>query len=141
MTDTADAARLIADTIDETSEHHVYGYEACSCRVPTSRTAPAVVDALLAAGWTPPPAPAWTRKFQDGDLATIDAARAWDECGAFEGFDATGRTVRIVRPQYDPGADTDPGYWVTLHLPDDGEPDTTQWVAADCLTPIPAAEG
>ena len=136
MTATADAARLIEDVIDDTSDHNgSQGYEACNCRVTTKATAPAVIAALIEAGWTPP-----RRRLTPGTLATIDAARAWDECGAFAGFDATGRTIRIVRPQYDPGVDGDPGYWVVLADPAAGEPSTEQWVAGDLITLIPATE-
>lgn len=42
-----DAVRVVEDTIDATSDYAVFGYEACSCRVPTKRTAPAVVEALV----------------------------------------------------------------------------------------------
>lgn len=44
----ADAVRVVEDVIDDTSDHNgSAGYYACSCRVTTARTAPAVVEALI----------------------------------------------------------------------------------------------
>ena len=132
MTATADAARLVEDAIDANTIPDTHGGVVT---LPVA-AASAIVAALIEAGWTPP-----RRRLTPGTLATIDAARAWDECGAFAGFDATGRTIRIVRPQYDPGVDGDPGYWVVLADPAAGEPSAEQWVAAGLLAPIPATEG
>lgn len=46
-----DAVRAIEDAIDATSER---AYYSCGCLVPTSRTADAILDALIEQGWTPP---------------------------------------------------------------------------------------
>lgn len=49
-----DAIRAIEDTIDVTSERLRFGPDCCGCLVPTSRTADAILDALIEQGWTPP---------------------------------------------------------------------------------------
>lgn len=49
-----DAVRLVEDTIDATSERWSCGAYGCDTRFTTDRTAPAILAALLEAGWQPP---------------------------------------------------------------------------------------